>query len=213
MGEDRRSPQAVFISRLAKEQGCPVWLLPVHYPMPEMAALSGEFVRVYEVIPEQSHEEAALRFGELMFDRGEHADAEIYLKEMVRQYPDYLPGWIMLAQVQLVLDHENDFQAISIRIAALQSGADALALDDRIGLATVLAVAGDMDGVRREIRRCVEAADEKNLRKLDANRLLWFAKLAQTTGEGLLRPELMQQVFSILPQEMSKQVQASSTAQ
>ena len=157
-----------------------------------------------------SHEEAALRFGELMFDRGDHADAEPYLKELVRQCPDYLPGWIMLAQVQLALERDNDFRTSLGRIQALQDGASALGLDDRIGLATVLAVFGDMDGVRREIRRCVEAVDEKGLRKLAENRLLWFVRLAQETGEGRRRPELMKLAAGLLPEEMTKQVQAIS---
>ncbi|MFT3868560.1 MAG: hypothetical protein QM715_08680 [Nibricoccus sp.] len=204
------APDNTFQARLSKGHGCPFWLRPVYYPAPEMEALKDDFVLVYEVVPEQSREEAALRYGQMVFERGEREPAEKFLGILVRHFPDYLPGWVALAQVQLSLEHKEAFQASLGRIVSLQGQTDALALDDRIGLATVLATAGDIDGMRKQIRLCVNTADEAGLRRLNANTLLCFVLFAQDTGEGASRPEIMRLATELLPSEMLKDVRAAT---
>jgi hypothetical protein len=171
-----------------------------------MEGLKDDFVRIYEVVPEQSREEAALRFGQLMFNRGENENAEKFLGILVRHFPDYLPGWVALAQAQLCLEHREAFRASVDRIAALQAAAGSLALDDRIGLAAVLASAGDSEGLRKQIRLCVGTANEAELRKLSGNTLLCFVVFAQDTGEGASRPEIMRLATELLPPAMLKEV-------
>ena len=206
------APENTFQARLAKGQGCPFWLRPVYYPAPDLGALKDDYVLVYEVVPEQRREEAALRYGQLIFDRGERENAEKFLGVLVRHFPDYLPGWVALAQVQLCLERADAFRTSCGRIASLQTvGSAGLALDDRIGLVTVLASAGDTEGLRREIRRCVETADESALRKLNANTLLYFVLFAQQTGEGASRAEVMRLATELLPEEMLKQVRAATS--
>lgn len=205
------APQNTFQARLVKGHGCPFWLRPVYYPAPELAALQDDFVLIYEVVPEQSREEAALRFGQLMFDRGELQNAEKFFNALVRHFPDYLPGWVALAQVQLCLERAEAFRVSCGRVAALQAvGSAGLALGDRIDLATVLASAGDSEGLRNQIRLCVAAAEEAALRKLNANTLLCFVLFARDTGEGASRPEIMRLAIELLPADMLKQVQASA---
>lgn len=205
------APENTFQARLSKGHGCPFWLRPVYYPAPEMGALKDDFVLVYEVVPDQSREEAALRYGQMMFERGEREPAEKFLNILVRHFPNYLPGWVALAQVQLALERGEAFRASFGRIASLQSTADSLALDDRIGLATVLATAGDIEGMRKQIRLCVDAADEAGLRRLNANALLCFVLFAQDTGEGASRPDIMRLATELLPAEMLKQVRAATS--
>ncbi|MFT3783219.1 MAG: hypothetical protein QM790_14515 [Nibricoccus sp.] len=201
-------PEDTFIARLTKGRGCPFWLRPVHYPAPEIPALKDDFILVYEVVPEQSREEAALRFGQLLLERGEASEAEGFLRTLVQHYPDYLPGWVALAQAQLNLEQTSAFQGSCARIVALRGNAASLALDDRINLATIYAVTGNQDAMRQEVRLCVDAADERNLRKLNINTLLWLVIFAQDTGEGSRRPDIMQTAINLLPPDMLKQVQA-----
>ena len=50
-----------------------------------------------------------------------------------RHVPEYLPGWVARAQVQLLQERTDAFRTSCARIAALQAaGTAGLALDDRI---------------------------------------------------------------------------------
>jgi hypothetical protein len=207
-----QAPEDTFLTRLSKGHGCPFWLRPVHYPSLEFKAMKNDFVLVYEVVPEMSREEAALRYAQLLFERGEQQDAEKFLNLFVQHYPDYLPCWIELAWVQASLKHLEALRTSIGRVATLQSQADGLALDDRIGLATVFAMAGDTDGMRKQTQYCLEAADEKSMRRLNANTLLNLILLAQDTGEAASRPALIRQATELLPRDMRKQVQAAPGA-
>jgi hypothetical protein len=207
------APEDSFLARLSKGHGCPFWLRPVHYPELAPKPVKGDSVLVYEVVPEMSREEAALRYAQLLFERGEQVDAEKFLNLLVRHYTDYLPGWVALAQVQAGLNRVEAFRASVRRIAALQSQAQGLALDDRIGLATVFAMAEDLESMRKHTRACLDSADEKALRRLSANLLLNFILLAQDTGEAPSRPALMRQATELLPGYMQKQVPVLPGAQ
>jgi len=146
-----------------------------------------------------------------MFNRGETGNAEKFLGMLAQHFPGYLPGWVALAQVQLCLEHKEAFRASMERIAALHDAAGTLALDDRIGLAAVLASAGDAEGLRTQIRQCVETANEVELRKLSGNTLLCFVLFAQDTGAGSSRPEIIRMARELLPAELLKQAQADTS--
>jgi hypothetical protein len=202
-----------FLTKLVTERNYPRWLRPVYYPTPEIEGLHDGFIMVYEVVPEQisgvgklNPEEAALRQAQLRWERGEKPEAEQMLADVVRRYPDYLPGWIVTAQVQLAQNQTEKFRTTYNRIVALQAQAGDLALDDSIGLATLLAATGDAEGMRRQVQWCVYVADEEALRKLSPNVLLNFILLAQDTGAASRQPALLRLATDQLPAYLRERV-------
>jgi hypothetical protein len=202
-------PQDTFLAKLVAERDYPRWLRPVHYPAPEIGGFNDGFVLVYEVVDGLSAPEAALRSVQLRWERGEKSEAEPMFNDVVRRYPDYLPGWIVLAQVQFGMNQTEKFRATCGRVVALQGQAAGLALDDRIGLATLLAMTDDLAGMHRQVGICADAADEAALRRLNPNTLLNFIVLAQEAGEAARRPGLLRLATGLLPEYLRKQVQAA----
>ena len=69
-------------------------------------------------------------------------------------------------------------------------------------------MAGDLDGMRTQIKLCLESADEEKLRRLNPKQLLAFVLLIQETGEAINRSALLRQATELLPGYMKKQVPA-----
>jgi hypothetical protein len=90
-----------LIATLQRGRGCPLWLRPVHYPMPADERLAQDRVLVYEVVPEQSREQGALRYAQYLFANNESEGAKKLLQALLQHYPDSLGAWITLAQIEL----------------------------------------------------------------------------------------------------------------
>jgi hypothetical protein len=208
LGRDQEAPAGSFMGLLAKGGGCPFWLQPVPFPMPRYGIESSDRVLVYEVVPEQSREMAALRHAQVLFASGDYEGAGQFLKVMLDRFPSFLPAWITMAQVQLCQDRSEAFRASVAQIGENIGAADQLVFPDRLNLAIVLAAAGDTTGARTQIRTCMAEAAETNLRRLPQDSLYYFSYLARELGEGAARPEVVKLALSLLPKERLKQFEA-----
>ena len=105
--------------------------------------------------------------------------------------------------IQNTLDNTNTAMAKSLE--KLSTGLRInRASDDAAGLSV-------SEGLRTQIRQCVETANEVELRKLSGNTLLCFVLFAQDTGAGSSRPEIIRMARELLPAELLKQAQADTS--
>lgn len=71
--EAAKEPGETFMVRLLEHRELPSWLRPLYYPVPPEFGLQGQWVQLFEVVPEQTPFEAAFNQGVYHFDAGEYA--------------------------------------------------------------------------------------------------------------------------------------------
>lgn len=204
-----RSPRSL-LSRLLSRRDVPAWLRPVHYPTPPMGGLNDGPVLVYEVVPAMSPGSAALAEAKCLMESGSPLQAAQQLGALLERQPDDLPAWIALAQALIASNRLENFDVAHAAIMARLGQASTLALDDRIGLAAILAISGDRPGSGRQLGAILDTADEAALRRLAPDALLRLVLLARDSGGQTSHPAAMQLINRLLPQYLRARLQAAA---
>lgn len=76
-----------FIEKLLRENKPPDWLRPLYYPIPAGFGIEEERMRIYAVVPEQSHFQALLHRGIYHFEAGEYDRALTMFSEAGGEKP------------------------------------------------------------------------------------------------------------------------------
>jgi hypothetical protein len=160
------APSDAFILRILKTGNLPSWLRPLPYPIARQKDLANQWVRLFEVVPDQTIQEATVRVAQYLWAEDKPDAALRQLRPLVAREPDYLPALICLARIQQSRGELDAFGATLQRIRANVASADTLRLDDRVDLAVVMALANDPVHAREEVLGAWEHADETSLRHL-----------------------------------------------
>ena len=163
--KDDPAPEDAFVLNLITQKTPPPWLRPVPCVLPENPALEDAVVFVYEVVPPQSREESLVRLVHFLVDSDSLAQAVKFIPAL-EQYPRFFPAQIARARLELADGNNPAFLASMRRLLA--QPAPALALEDRIQFALLLAVIGADADARQQFERCWHDAlvDRAAFRKL-----------------------------------------------
>jgi hypothetical protein len=194
------APADAFILHILHDGNIPTWLRPIPYPaLPEN--LAGQYVRLFEVAPDQTLEEATVRVAQYLWAKDKPDEALKQLSPLLTRAPDYLPGLVCLAQVQQSRGEVDAFGQTVQHIRANLAKADTLQLDDRVDLAVVMALANDPVQVREQITGALQHADERSIRHLLPETLINLVGLTRQMRltEEYAKP--YQLAFALLPPE------------
>jgi len=204
--KDDPAPTDAFVLNLLDTKTPPPWLRPVPCILPANPGLDDTAVFVYEVVPPQSREESLARLVQFLIDTENLAQAIRFLPAL-EQYPQFPPAQIARARLQLLREDNPAFLAAMRQLLSLSAQFPALALEDRVQLALLLAVVGDDANARREFSRCWTQASENEsaFRKLPPAALVYL--LQQSTRLGLTPPaELSRLARTLLPPQWLSQL-------
>jgi hypothetical protein len=192
-------PPDAFIAQLQRMGAGPAWLRPVYYALPDHPYLRNQWVRVYEVVPEQSRLESQVRTAQYLLADGKTDEAESVLGVVLESNAGYLPALITLAHVQLAREKPAAFAAVCQRIDRNLAGAGKLELGDRINLAVVFDAIGDSGRARTLVESCLATADEKALRRLAPETLGRLLLLTRQLNAAVASPDLFRFAVTLLP--------------
>jgi hypothetical protein len=201
-----RPPADAFILRLIRLGAIPPWLRPIYYPMPHDRTLQGQYVNIYEYVPQQTQEEAFVRVAQWQLAAGQTDQALQLLQHLQQLRPDYLPGLIALLRVQQTLGLKDAAAATVQRVQQDLPQAGSLALDDRVDLAVGLAVVEDAADVHAQLVACLQQADVASLRRLSYQQMYFLLSLSRQVGLIDYRPGLWGFGGSLLPPEIRQQL-------
>ena len=194
-------PENVFISGLLHGGRLPPWLRPVPYRLPEIAALKGQTVLVYEVVPDQSPGAFAVHLANYLVEMERLEDAT-RLAPALEHYPESLPALTMLAYLQGKSGNADRFSTTLQRIIAILPQAHDLELEDRIRLAFVLAAGERLELAEEQVRQCLTELDDRRLRRLTSGTLRDFLALTEKLGMKIADPQLRALALELLPPVM-----------
>ncbi|HTB63020.1 MAG TPA: hypothetical protein VK737_05470, partial [Opitutales bacterium] len=87
--------QDAFVYSLIERAVVPTWLRPIYYPMPGDPNLRGQYVIIYEVVPNQSAKEQAVRIAQAELAQGTTPGIQAALNNVnaaLKLDPSYLPA-------------------------------------------------------------------------------------------------------------------------
>ena len=100
------------------------------------------------------------------------------LKSLLESKPDYLPGLIAQAQLQLVARNRDQFLVAMQAVESNLSQANSLSFEERVNLCSELVWEGARNRQSNvlipQIRACIDAANETKLRHLTVEQLADF---------------------------------------
>jgi tetratricopeptide (TPR) repeat protein len=202
---DDSATSRAFASQLL-QGSVPIWLRALPYRVPPMSRFENPWVLVLEVVPDQTAKEAATRLATFCLALNDEETAVRQLDAALALDRDYVPALVTLARVQVANPKRGDVRATVQRIQNLR-GADSLALEDNIGLATLYMQIGDTARARIVATRAITQADEKSIRKLPwdyttAN----FVLLARKLNLATLRPAIVEFAYAQLDPAVQAQL-------
>lgn len=83
-------PKTMFVNRLLEGSDFPQWIRPLYYPIPAELELPGEFVKLFEVVPDQTLPEWAFHMGMYRFDSANYDAAAEAFGRVLAVAPDHL---------------------------------------------------------------------------------------------------------------------------
>jgi tetratricopeptide (TPR) repeat protein len=182
----------------------PPWLKPLPYVTPAYDALKplGP-VRIFEVVPDQTPAEVLLRLAQyhLALDDRDAAAGEVLRAEAAD--PRYLPAHIFRARLAhglgLTWDFDRELEAIRRDLVSQDA---TLALEDRIDLLAVLAVAGDHTDVVRELQLCIDQAEDRQLRRVRPDALFELGEtIRRLRGDDPAGAAVVRRIETLVPRE------------
>lgn len=196
--------QHAFIYNLIENYSVPTWLRPIFYPMPADKNLRGAFILIFEVVPNQTPDEFAVRMAQFEILRNNQIEVVKRLNSVLSVHPDYLPALICAALFDVSRNRTDEFTAIMQKIRALAPMADTLKLEDRLDLATAFVLAHDDEGARHQLAACLspQLSNSQNLRRLTLDQLFHFLSFLHQTGMDYSRPGLSGYIQTLLPESL-----------
>lgn len=199
-------PEFAFLSGLRNWAPIP-WLRPVAYQLPGVPGYEGQFIAVFEVVPEQ--EEATVLGGQAQYfaelGQLEYAAATA---QALQRFPTDLGALIARGQVAMARRDSAGLQEVLNLLAPrLAAGAARnLSWSRRVDLVALLAQGRQMEDAREQVRRCLADANEKRLRTASTASLYRLLVLAKAFGLELPDPALRALARDLMPPDSRSQL-------
>ncbi len=191
--------QNAFVYSLIEGGKVPTWLRPVYYQMPPDPGLRGQYVRIFEVVPEQTPKELAARLAQAAMDGNQLNAALGDVNAALQSDPNYLPALIYAARVLNIAHNDQAFASVMQAIRNNLAQADTLDYDDRMELAIALVLANDMPDAQAQITILMNTASTRDLRRLSSEQLYNLSSFLRQIGLLNARPGLAAFIDTLLP--------------
>jgi tetratricopeptide (TPR) repeat protein len=191
--------QKAFIYDLIEHRNVPAWLRPIFYPMPNDPIMRGQYVALYEVVPEQSPKEAKVRGAQRDMASGNYNDALAQVKDALQIDPNYLPALICGARILNLAGNTQAFASVMQAVRNNMAQADSLTLEDRMELIIALVLNNDMTDSSAQIKVAMNAATTSDIRRLTWEQLYNFVSFLRQVGLINARPGLAGFIEERLP--------------
>jgi hypothetical protein len=191
-------PADLFVANLLTAPVPPPWLRAVPFPLPDHPVLQQAQVRIWEVVPEQTPVAATARAAGYHLELGQPAVAARFAP-LLAAFPDDLAANVMQAGIASRQGDQGALAAAFGRVLAELPRADALALDEQVALAVVLATGRRPELARVQLQRAVQNVDERSLRHLSAGALGDLLVLTEGLGIGWPDPALPELARRLVP--------------
>jgi tetratricopeptide (TPR) repeat protein len=191
--------QNAFVYRLIEGHKVPPWLRLVYYPMAADPAMRGQYVAIYEVVPNQTAKEEYLRIAQVELSLSDLNGALINVNNALQADPTYYPALICGARVLNQGGNTQAFTSIMQTIKQRLNQADSLSLEDRQELCVDLVLNHDMEDAKQQITLSMKAATLRGLRRLTTDQLFNLASFLQQVGLLNTRPGLAGFIETLLP--------------
>ena len=196
--DDTALPRDTFAAGLLGSPVPPPWLRGIPFKLPDHPALAGSSVRIWEITQPQPPAVALAGAANYFLELGMVEEAG-RLAPLLARFGDDLSANIMLAAIASRQQDAAGFSAAASRMVARLDRAAALSPGERVHLVVVLAVAGEADLARNQLRGCLQQLDEPGLRGLTPGTLADLLALSEALAVPLPSPELQQRAESLLP--------------
>ena len=203
---DQPAPEDAFAFQLQHGGVHPSWLRPLFYQMPVGDEFKSLFVFIAEIIPRQSAPVAQVRLAQWELQLGDQVDASRSLEAALALDPVCLPAIITSARMDYAAGKMTEFATRIQRLRELLPQAGALDFDDRVDLATILALAKENTLLRAQMELCLPQAGLLDLRRLRPEALYNFLSIAHQLDLFNLRPGLWAMASPILPPPVRAQL-------
>lgn len=201
--EEAPIPGDMFIANLLGAPVPPPWLRTLPFTLPANEALSGQQVRIWEVVPEQSAPEVAAHAASFALEMGK-PDLAARLAPVLDGFQNDLTAQAMLAGIASRQRDAAAFSTVLRRILSMLPRAGTLPLEDHIHLVVVLAVGQQEEAARTQLRAAVAKVDERALRRLTPGTLSDLLALCEVLGTELPSPGLKQLAQKLVPPSKRK---------
>jgi hypothetical protein len=182
----------------------PLWLKPIPYQLPAIAGFEKQWVKIFEVVDDQSAALAASELAEYFIEIGDQPQNVRAAYQALLRYPADFGAQIARAEVLASLGDADGFAAVlEPLIDRVSKGGDRyLPWERRVRFALVLAQGNRMDLAQTQIARCVGEIDETRLRSLSTVSLYRFLKLGKAFDLEWRDANLRPLALSLLPESM-----------
>ncbi len=203
LSPDAPIPQDSFIARLLASPVPPPWLRALPFKLPDNAAVSGAYVRIWEVTTDTTPQKALTHQAAFFLESG-RADLAARLMPALVGYENDLPSMVMLAAIASRQRDAAAFQASFGRVVALLPSAASLSPEELVQLSVVLIVANRMEDARRQLAGCMRNLDEEQLRHFTPGTLNDLLALSDGLKVPFPSPELQKLTQDLIPPAQRK---------
>lgn len=192
-------PENAFVSGLRNWAPIP-WLRPIAYALPAVPGYEGQYVAVFEIVPEQDEATIIGWQAEYFADMGQ-LDFAASTAQALQRFPNDLPALITRGQVALARRDAAGLDAVLKLLAPrLAAGADRnLSWPRRVNLAALLAQGGKADSAREQARRCLADATGPRLRGASTATVYRLLALAKAFSLEFADPSLRALARDLVP--------------
>lgn len=198
LSDEAPIPKDLFVAELLGAPVPPAWLRAVAFKLPNHPSLAGQQIRVWEVVPEQSPAEVWAHAANYQLEMNGPEVAARFSPQL-ELFTDDLRASVMLAGIAYGRRDANGFMGAFEKVQRQLGAAESLALDDRLSLVIVLAVAQQEELARTQLRAGLKKADERDVRRLSAGAMGDLLALTEALGVEFPDPALKRLAEKLLP--------------
>lgn len=197
---------ASFLGAL-KQLSLPAWMRPIPYQLPEGAQGADRSVIVLEIGEEQPEALELSRLADYFVEMNQPEYAAA-VAQTLKRFPADVGAWVARVQVEMATGQQPaKAPSLPALVSMVENGADrVLAWDRRVALAIVLARGQRNDLAREQVRRCLAAASEEQLRALTSSPLYRLLYLARSQGLEFPDPALARLAPALLPHDLRERL-------
>jgi tetratricopeptide (TPR) repeat protein len=206
----------------------PPWLRFIPYQVPNSPLLKGNSIMLLEVVPPMPPEEANLRFAQYLMTKNTPEDFKFagqILDYILQALPGYYPALITRAMLNQIMGdaaaHRGDTQERTAYMTAYNKDAQDIyanldkandpkfAFEDRVNLVMLLFNTNHRSEAALQVQKCFETATEKDLRRLQMDRLLALLQIEAHDPADIKVPQKpLDFALSMLPKPLQGQILA-----
>jgi hypothetical protein len=188
---------------IIRQGSIPPWLTPLAYSPPTVMGLENPSVLVLRVDEENDSPAALIARAEYYLELNQ-LDLAGVTGAALKAFPSDFGALASRAKIAKARGDGIEFTALVENVVSqLEANPRAsIPWDHRVSLATVLALAGNPEYARDQLKICLDGITEQRIRALNTRALYHLLVLMKTYRQNFPSPEMRAQALSLLPEEL-----------